>query len=339
MSRIKIGQIGVSHSHAGVKMQALRNMPDTFEVVGVVDDRQSDAARFAGDDLRPYEGLGWLTEDELFNVPGLQAVAVETANADLVATALKCMERGFAMHMDKPGGDDFKLFEQLRRGCEARRIPFQMGYMFRNNPAMQWCLKAARNGWLGEIFEFQANMSHDYGGDAYQKYVARFQGGTMFYLGCHFIDLIVSMLGRPLNVLSFLKTAPNEEVVADNNCLAVLEYPHALASVQVSSREIGGLNRRRLKICGRKGTVELSPLERFDKKPLLMSLILAEAVPGYEPGEHTLDFGVKHDRYEDQLLEFAGMIKGDVKTQWTCEHDCLAQEVLLAAAGYKQWNS
>ena len=132
-------------------------MPDVFEIVGVVDDRESAAAKFAGGDLKPYEGLKWLSEEELFNTPGLQAVTVETPNLDLVPAALRCMERNLAIHMDKPGGEDLELFALLRKGCEERKLPFQMGYMFRGNPAMQWCLKAVHNGWLGEIFEVQGS--------------------------------------------------------------------------------------------------------------------------------------------------------------------------------------
>lgn len=35
---------------------------------------------------------------------------------------------------------------------------------YRANPAMQFCLQAVREGWLGEVFEVQGSMSHDCGG-------------------------------------------------------------------------------------------------------------------------------------------------------------------------------
>ncbi len=338
MNRIRIGQIGVCHEHASGKIQALRRRPDVFDLVGVVDDRASAAPKFAGGDVRLYEGLSWLTEEALFQTPGLQAVTVETPNEDLVPAALRCLERGVAVHMDKPGGEDLALFTRMRRGFEARGLPFQMGYMFRNNPALQWCLQAARRGWLGEIFEIQADMSHNYGGEAYQDYLGRFRGGILFNLGCHLIDFVVAVLGRPAKVVPFLKTAPGDPGGVVNHGLAVLEYPGALAAVRACSREVGSLPRRRLmKIGGLKGTVELCPLERFDGQPLRMRLTLAEPVPGYAAGTHALDFGVVHDRYEDQLLELARTINGELESPWSCEHDCLVQEVLLAAAGYRPW--
>ena len=337
MKKIKIGQIGICHEHATGKIDTLRKMPDIFEIVGVVDDRESSAAKFAGGNLEPYEGLKWLTEEELFGIPGLQAVMVETPNLDLVPTAIRCMERNLPIHMDKPGGENLELFAKLRKGCEERKLPFQMGYMYRTNPAMQWCRKAVRNGWLGEIFEVHGSMSHNYGGDVYQEYLGNFKGGIMFNLGCHLIDLIVAMLGRPEKITPFLISAPGWPDKIKNNCLTVMKYPHATVTLRACSLEINGTARRRFKICGTKGSVELCPLERFDGKPLLMELFLKESIPGYIAGNHIVDFGIIHDRYETQLLELAKIINGETENPYTYEHDYLVQKVLLAAAGYTIW--
>ena len=337
MEKIKIGQIGVCHEHAAGKIISLRGMPEVYEIVGIVDDRASTSAKHAGGDLTPYAGLKWLTEEELFNVPGLQAVTIETPNADLVPTALRCMERNVAMHMDKPGGEDIELFGKLRKGCEERQIPFQMGYMFRNNPAVQLCIRAVRENWLGEVFEIQASMSHNYGDDAYQQYLGEFKGGIMFNLGCHLIDFIVAMLGRPESITPYLKSAPGFPNSVKNNCLTVLEYPHATATVRACSIDVDGQISRRLKVCGSKGTVELSPMERFDGKPLQMRLTFTEGNAKYSAGTHAVDLGVRHDRYHHQLLELAKIINGEMANPCSYEHDHLVQEVVLAAAGYTKW--
>jgi predicted dehydrogenase len=206
--KIKIGQIGVCHEHAAAKINALRRLADVYEIVGVVNDQKTRAARFAGDDLRPYEGLAWMSEEQLLGFPGLRAVFIETPNGDLVPTAIRCMKRNLPMHMEKPGGEDLDLFRQLLDGCRQRNLPFQMGYMFRNNRAVQFCRKAIRDHWLGGVLEIQADRSHNYGGEAYQTYLSNFRGGIMFNLGCHLIDFIIPLLGRPENVTPFLKSAP-----------------------------------------------------------------------------------------------------------------------------------
>ncbi len=339
MEKIKIGQIGVCHEHASGKINTLKILPDVYEIVGIVDDRESTAAKFAGSDLKPYEGLKWMTEDELFAVDGLQAVCVETPNGDLVTTALRCMERGLAMHMDKPGGElhDFENFKKLLDGCKAKSVPFQMGYMFRNNPAMQFSQKIIREGGLGEIFEIQLSMSHDYGGEEYQTYLSQFSGGIMFNLGCHLIDFVVSLMGRPAAITPFLKSAPGYDDAIKNNCLTILEYPNATVTLRACSKEVGGLSNRRCKICGTKGTIEFCPLERFDGNSLTLDLRLHEDYDGYAAGNHTIGLGVKRDRYQAQLLELASIIRGEMDNPYTYEHDALVQEVVLAASGYTKW--
>lgn len=337
MKRIKIGQIGVCHEHAAGKMKALRARPDVFEVVGVVDDRDSVAARFAGQDLKPYEGLAWMSEEELLAYPGLEAVAVETPNADLVPTALRCAARGLAMHMDKPGGMDLPVFSQLLALCEKRDLPFQMGYMFRNNPAMQFSRKLIGEGALGEVFEIQASMSHDYGGDAYQSYLGSFPGGIMFNLGCHLIDQVVAMLGRPTGVTPFLKSLPGWPNEICNHALAVLEYPHAMVTLRAASLEVDGVAQRRLKVCGTKGSVDLCPLERFDGQALTLRLTLRDGFGEYSAGTHMVDCGIQGDRYEDQLVELAQIIRGERENPRAWRHDEWVQSVLLAACGKMSW--
>jgi len=337
MKKIKIGQIGVCHEHAPGKMTTLRLRPDIFEIVGVVDDRAtSHTPRFTGD-MKIYDGLKWLTEEELFQTPGLQVVTVEVPNLELVSTSLRCLEHGLAIHMDKPAGDDLALYGKLLDGCRAKHLPFQMGYMFRGNPAVQWTQNAIRQGWLGEVFEIQASMSHNYGGQEYQDYLGRFPGGIMFNLGCHLVDIVVSILGRPTGVTPFLKSAPGYPDRIKNHGLAVLEYPHAVATLRSCSQEVDGSQRRRFKLCGTNGSVDWCPMERFDGNPLLMNLVLKKDIPGYAAGEHTIDFGVIRDRYEDQLVELAKIVNGEMTNPYTYEHDYLVEEVTLAASGYTEW--
>jgi len=337
MSKIKIGQIGICHEHASGKIGALRNMPDIYEIVGVVDDRDTAAARFAGDNLEPYEGLTWMTEEELFATPGLRAVTVETPNMDLVPTALRCMEHGLHMHMDKPGGDDLALFQKLLDGCRRKNLAFQMGYMLRTNPTIMLCQQAVREGWLGDIFQIQVDMNHSYGGDDYQRYMANFKGGIMFNLGCHPIDLIVSLLGRPDEVTPFPKATRGGDPAINNNGLAVIEYPHTTATVRACDITVEGIKQRHLTICGTRGTFDLCPLEKYDGNPIKATLILAQGNEHYAAGTHTVELEGMTDRYRTQLLELARIINGEIANPYTYEHDSLVQEVVLAAAGYTAW--
>ena len=338
--RIKVVQIGSSHEHAGGKLRTLRNfVSDEFEVAGFVDDRARVAFPLYSYACDPtvYAGLRRMTVDEALNVPDLGAVFVETQSDDLVPVALRCAELRLPIHLDKPAGEDMALYRKLLSECARKNVPLQLGYMFRYNRAMQFCREAVRNGWLGEIFEISAGMSHNYGGDEYRDYIGHFRGGLIFNLGCHFIDFAVSVLGRPSMVRSVLSAAPGSPDHIKNNCVAILGYPHALVTIRVCSCEVNGSCNRRLKVCGTRGTIEMSPVERFDGQELQLRLTLAEGNECYSAGTHTVDCGICGDRYEAQLRALARIIRGEEKNPYSLEHEALVQEVTLAASGILKW--
>ncbi len=332
MKPIRIGQIGVGHEHASAKMQTLRALPECYEVVGFAEEPNP---RWRSPTA--YEGVPQMTEDELLDTPGLEAVAVETNMPELASTALRCMDRGLHMHLDKPGGQAMAPFRRLIDGCRERSLALQMGYMYRTNPAINFCFRAAREGWLGDIFQIDAVMSR-YDNDSYREFLADYPGGAMYNFGSHLIDLVVAMLGRPENVEPFLK-ATRDDGLHDNG-LAVLEYPRATATVRSAIVEADGMMHRRFLVCGTKGTAEICPLEypgRYREEPLHVRLTLREDTPEYPAGTHIVDVGVTNGRYDDQLIELARVIRGEIEDPYSYEHDLNVQETLLAAAGYNRW--
>ncbi|HCE44641.1 MAG TPA: gfo/Idh/MocA family oxidoreductase [Lentisphaeria bacterium] len=335
MARIKIGQIGIGHNHASEKMIALRRLPDLFEVVGIVEADQ-EWKRKRGE-LKAYEGLRWMTEEELLSIPGLQALAVEGDGFDLVPTAQRCAERGLHVHLDKPGGESLQEFRKLLDECARRNLAIQLAYVYRYNPAVKFCMNAVRSGWLGEIFQIDAVMSrYDGENDDYRRWLAQFQGGVMYIFGGYLLDLVISMLGRPDKVSAFQRKTRNDAL--NDNGLAVLEYPHATATIRASVAEVDGMKHRRLLVCGTKGTVEVCPIEhhadRYRLDPLHVRLTLKESNTEFAAGTHVVDVGVLNGRYEEQLIEFSRIIRGEISNPFPIEHEFLVQEALLAAAGY-----
>ena len=176
MKKLRVAQYGFCHEHASGKMLTLRNfLQDEIELVGVVDDRASRTPRFVTDQkAEAFAGVPIITEDELFAPGNVDVVLVETTNDDVVPTALKCVAHGLPMHLDKPGCQEAGAFRGLIEQCRARRLPLQMGYMFRINPAIQFAIRAVREGWMGDIFRLEADMDHNYGNPAYDTYLSSF---------------------------------------------------------------------------------------------------------------------------------------------------------------------
>jgi predicted dehydrogenase len=210
-----------------------------------------------------------------------------------------------------------------------------MGYMYRYNPAIQFCLRATRSGWLGDIFEFHAVMSR-FDGPPYRQWLSGFKGGAMYIFGGHLLDIAILFLGTPDRVIPYQRQTGNDGL--NDNGLAVLEYPRATATIRTSVTEIEGMKHRRLIVCGTKGTVEVCPLEppadRYTRDPLTVRLTLLDGNEEYPAGTHCVKTGTMTGRYEPQMLEFAQIVRGEIANPYSLDHELLVQTSLLAAAGY-----
>ena len=330
MKKIRIGQLGIGHNHGTARMKSLRALDGYFEVVGVAED--SAAWREKRGAHASYSGLPMMSVDELLAVPELEAVMIETDGKDLLPSAIRCAERGLHLLMDKPGGEDLPGFERLCDTVRGRGLVLQLGYVYRNNPAVNFCVEAVKNGWLGDVFEIHAVMSR-WDKDEYRKWLSQFHGGAMYIFAGYLIDIVLRILGEPERVTPFMKWTRDDGLV--DNGLAVLEYPRATATIRVSVAEVEGYKHRRLIVCGTNGTAELCPIEyQRDETELNVRLTLKEPRAHYASGTRMVDCGPRGDRYAAQMIEFARAVRGEIANPFPPEHEYLLHKTLLRASGY-----
>jgi predicted dehydrogenase len=157
---------------------------------------------------------------------------------------------------------------------------------------------------------------------------AQFSGGSMFDLGGHLVDAVVTVLGKPDKVTAYIKrTRPEQDNLADNT-LAVFEYAEATATIRSAMVEVKGQRRRQFVVCGDKGTIEIRPLE-----PPRLWLTLAEPRGGYKKGYQDVELTDSPDRYDAQLVELARIIRGEKEAEYSKAHDLAVHESLLRACG------
>ena len=322
--RVKVGQIGTRHAHASGKIDAVRKFPEIFDVVGVAENDEARQKRVA--QSNSYRDLPWMTQDQLLNVPGLQLVLVETQIDQLLPVAERCIAAGKHIHLDKPAGTSLAHFRQICAAADARQLAIQMGYMFRGNPAFRFLFRAVRAGWLGDIFQIHCEMSKKVG-DSSRRELARYQGGAMFELGCHLLDSVVAILGKPKSVTAInSNTRPDEDDLMDN-CLAVLSYDRAAATVKSAVCEVEGFRRRQFVVCGTEGSISIQPLE-----PPELTLSLDKQIEAYAKGTQKVELPGSTGRYDAELLHLADVIRGIAQPEFNTAHDLVVQEVLLAAS-------
>jgi predicted dehydrogenase len=286
-----------------------------YEVVGVTES-----------DERRREALGEvpvLGQDELLK--GVDAVLVETAVRDQTAAALRAAAAGVHVHLEKPGGTSLARFREIVVKCDERKRIFQLGYMFRGNPAFEFCLKAVRDGWLGEVTEINGVIGK-VAGERERGEAAEFAGGMMFELGCHLIDPVVAMLGRPKSVHPHLRRGKVDKLA--ENTLAVLEYEKALGTIRSSALDVEGSARRQFSVHGTQGAIAIHPLE-----PPKLTLTLDRPRGEFKKGAQAVELRKMAGRYDDQLAGFARMIRGEAPLDYSGEHEVAVLETVLRASG------
>lgn len=321
-TRIKIGQIGVGHAHAS-KLSVYRQSLD-YEVVGIVE--PDPELRALAEKNSTFQGLPWMTRDELLGVDGLQAVLVETRVCDLLDNAEVCIAAGKHIHLDKPAGESLPQFQKILADAQRQKLIVQMGYMFRYNPGVVMLREFLASGWLGEIFEVHAVMGKVLGAPS-RKELAEYPGGIMFELGCHVMDLVIAILGKPERITAFNRSSSAFDDGFLDNMLAVLEYPRATATVRSAAVDVEGFARRQLTVSGTEGTFHIQPLD-----DPAVRLSLSKPRGDYKAGLQTVTLP-KYDRYVDDAADMARVIRGEKAFSFTFDHDLLVQSTLLEACG------
>ncbi len=319
----RIGQIGTTHAHAAGKMQAVRGLPELWTVAGLV---EPDAQRAATAARTPaYQGVRLLEEAALLADRTVEAVIVETAIETACATALRAVRAGKHVHLDKPGALDHAEFKAMRLEAESRGRTLQMGYMARYNPGFELLFDVVKKGWLGEILEIDAAMGKRIGA-AERAMMRALPGGGMFELGCHPIDAILTLMGKPSKVTAM--STPSQSDGTMDNQLAILAYPKATATVRINLSDPFGGDRRRFTVSGTEGTLELLPMESGQ-----VTLSLSSARGDYKRGKQLLKLPIPGGRYTGEFIDLAKVVAGEKSLSWDAQHDVAVHETVLRAAG------
>ena len=263
-------------------------------------------------------GYRIVSESEALKISDIDVAFVETANRDLMEIAGIYAERGIAMHCDKPCGEAMEPYRSIVEKCRAKNVPFQIGYMYRGNPALKWIWKFVAEGGLGDVRFIEADMNHDYQADGYEEYLSTFKAGILYNLGCHLVDTVLPMVRG-----GFVAANP---VLGVTSGSSTLRFEGTDVLIRASANMPGGVLCRRLRVDGTKGTIDLCPIERFDGKSLTIKLSADETVKD-------MDFGVQTDRYADQLLDLAAIVRGEKPNDQDYERDLKTHEITLRACG------
>ena len=322
MKKIKIGQIGIGHNHAAAIMPAVRKFPELFEVVGYAEENEHWIDVWGKHPA--YQGLERLSVEEVLRRS--DAVLVESDVPNLTRYAKMCVDAGKHIHMDKPASGTYEEFADVLQTAKEKNLVVQTGYMYRNNYGIRKCLDLIKDGKLGEIYSINAEMS-TFHSPEYKRWLTTFDGGIMYILGCHLVDLILYILGEPKKIMKFFKHTKLDGIDFPDNNLVVLEYEKALARVFVSSVEVNGWGRRKFFVSGSKGSIDIRPIEN-EIKVTYTDLQIADT--SYGDKKEILDIQdiPANCRYDDMVQEFYDYIVGTKQNPFSYEHELALKKIM-----------
>ncbi len=301
---IGIGFIGTSHSHGKAKVETVRANAD-YKLIGTTDEMPREA---------------------LLRHADIQVIAVESQNKDHGRDGIAVLEAGKHLHLEKIPADNKRDFARIVELARRKQRLVQVGYMWRYHPGINLALEAARSGWLGDVYLIRAAIGNQLEAARRPEW-AEFKGGVMFELGCHVIDPIVRLLGKPTKVTPVLNKHGKFSDSLNDNTAAVLEFGNAMAIVNASNLQPNSGRYRAFEVHGTNGAVIVNPIE-----PPGVVVDLAKAAGPYKAGKQTMPMP-PYKRYVDDFIELAAALRGEAKLRVTLEEDLLVQDVVLAASG------
>ena len=329
---LRLGMLGMWHTHADGLLRQIVEHPKEFTFVGgydreadVVAQRRKQWGPRVGGTLRVFD-----KPEQLLQEP-LDGVVVEGRVHDNVRLARLALEAGKPVLLEKPAGDNLDDFRRLIDQAQRKHLHVQMIYLFRYMSAVQEMLQRVKKGELGHIYHFRARLPKDL--PSYKRYVdelSRYKGGMFFEMAGHVIDMMIAMLGTPRQTTPFLAHHHREGPAGFiDNGVAVFTYPNAWASVEVPTLEVAP-HARRIEVFGTEGAIVIphlgsGHLKNRNVQPLEIYRVGQANWQTLEPPAATLQIA--------DLREFAAVVAGKKRPDFSAEHDVAVQETLLRASG------
>lgn len=201
---VGLGFIGTIHSIACFSMPLIfKNLP--FEV------KLGPVCKNNIDEIPHFFEKGVKNIDEMLNDDKLDAVDICTPNYLHYEQAMKVIEKGLNLYLEKPIGINGKEAYEIMIAAKAKGIINQTALMYRFMPAINYARDMINNGEIGDILNFKAMMLHSGYLDpkrpiSWKMKMSTCGGGAIVDMGIHLIDSIRFMLGEMKSLRANSKT-------------------------------------------------------------------------------------------------------------------------------------
>lgn len=175
--------------------------------------------------------------DAVASDPDVPVLLLLTNNHDAGRIALEGVGAGKYVYGEKPGARTAAEMERIVAACRETGGEFVPCYARRTFPDTLEIRRLIEAGALGELWSFQANWITS------QAELRNFEhwlfdhelagGGILYWLGCHFIDLLRFVTGERIVAVSAMTRSSDRRIgVEDTACLSVRLESGAIGTIR-----------------------------------------------------------------------------------------------------------
>lgn len=256
MTRLRMGIIGLGMA-VGPHARSLRDLEDRVEVTGAFSPSAARRDAFAQATGFPVSGR----IEDIVDDPTVTAVLLLTppnTHLDLVRrTAAKAKH----ILLEKPLEITLDRAEVLVAEAEAANVTLGVVLQHRFRPVAMALAGLMREGRLGDVVSASARLANwrpqSYYDQPGRGTKARDGGGVLLTQGIHTLDLLISLVGLPQEVMAYCATSRLHRMETEDLAMAVMRFANgALGSISAATCAYPGFPDA-IEIIGTKGTARL----------------------------------------------------------------------------------
>lgn len=301
-----VGLLGITHPHASARVRALREI-EGVEVIAAADEDRRLTYFTDKYDLEPRDIDGVVRDDRI------NAVLIHSLSVDMVPLAIRAIEAGKSVVVEKPGGATVEDLEKLLAAeAEHPGQVVQVGYNFRMGRPVTRAKRLIEDKVIGDVVTVAAR-----GGSLVGEHLTAHlnqpadMGGALWVIGCHVLDTLVSMFGAPDSVNARVRKSGrySDESSQEDSAAVLLNYSDMSMTFNFDVHdELEWFESTKISVYGTAGMLEIGFLP--EKLRVYVEADRAGLSAGWTEwqGSHfTLPLAVKEPNQFSELFELSNL--------------------------------
>jgi UDP-N-acetyl-2-amino-2-deoxyglucuronate dehydrogenase len=244
------GMIGAHHA------KVISELADQIDLVAVVNRTLEKAEKIT----TQRGGTAFPTLTDAIAATDIDVVVICTPPGGRGEVTIEALEAGKHVIIEKPAEVSLPKIDDIIAAQQKAGTLVTVISQHRFDPASEIARAAIKNGELGRITSGIASIDwwrdqsyYDSGG---WRGTWRFEGGgALMNQGVHTVDLLVAMLGRPVEVFGYTTTLAHKRIETEDVAVGVVRFESgALGVLHASTAAFPGLSAR-LQVHGDKGSI------------------------------------------------------------------------------------